>query len=695
MTTMMDSEQGLLKNLEPVSPKTIFTEKTRSAEKTREALAATVLAKFQQTQNDRFKQERKWYFDLAFYLGEHYIRFKTDKSNLRHSIYTPQAPYWRVRPRINQVRKICRKEMSRLTSQQPNAYVIPSSLEDRDIFAAQAGEQIWSSVWRQYKFNVTLRRAVFWQTICGNGFIKQFWNDDKVDKLNDQMGDLEILPITPFHVFIPDLKEEELENQPFVMHAQARDKAWLQNRLGKEFVSTRLQSVDDSMYSIMGIGHQAERSSVITLECWVRPGIFDELPEGGVCLVIDNQVVAGSQGWPYTHNEYPFSKLDGIPTGKFYNDSIVDDLIPLQQELNRSRGQIIEAKNSMAKPRLLAEEGAIDPARITSEPGQVILYKTGYNLPTELGMQNMPSYVTEEINRTYTDMADLSGQHEVSKGQVPPGVTAAVAISYLQEQDESIISAHFDSIEEGIEKTARQLLSYVKDYWDEERTVKMTGIDSAFDVQAFKGSDLNGNTDIRVESGSALPTSRAAKQAFIMDLMKMGWIKPERGLEVMEIGGLNKIYEQVQVDARQAQRENLKMRIAKPEDISNYMEAWAAETDVSLKTDPKTGAALDPPLIVPVHDYDNHPIHIEEHNRYRKSQAYETADTHTKRLFDAHVKAHMEGMAGLAATNAALPPDMQNPLEAPPGTEGMNAEQPGMEQPGMETDQPPQGEVVA
>src|SRR5690606_5934420 len=141
--------------------------------------------------------------------------------------------------------------------------------------------------------------------------------------------------------------------------------------------------------------------------------------------------------------------------------------------------------------------------------------------------------------------------------------------------------------------------------WDLPRTVKLAGDDEYFDTMMFKGSELRNNTDIIVEAGSALPISKAAKQAFIMDLMKMGFIDPATGLEVMEMGGVAKIYEAVQVDVRQAQRENLRM--SKIDDESYQM---------AKMVNPDTA-------IIPVNSYDNHQLHIETHNKYRKSQAFE------------------------------------------------------------------------
>ena len=58
---------------------------------------------------------------------------------------TPKAPPYRVRLTVNRVRSIVRTELSRMTSNKPNASVVPASSEDQDLFAATAGEQVWES----------------------------------------------------------------------------------------------------------------------------------------------------------------------------------------------------------------------------------------------------------------------------------------------------------------------------------------------------------------------------------------------------------------------------------------------------------------------------------------------------------------------------------------------------------------------
>lgn len=650
----------------------VFSQEGKEYDDLRARLAAYAEAWFSKCQNDRVGVERQWYLNLAYYYGNQHVQFRRTSGNSPFDLYTPPAPYYRVRIVINQIRKIIRKEIARLVAQKPNAFVVPSSTEDGDVFAAQAAEQIWESLWRDKNFNKVLRRAVFWKATCGVGFVKSYWDPTKVDKHNpDQAGDICIEPISPFYIFVPELTIEEIEDQPYIIHAQVRNTAWIKANWGVDAADNRYSSVDDQLLAVQGTNRNAsKKETAIVLEVWVKPGYIPELPQGGMFTVAGGQIVQGFDSWPYDHGQYPFAKIDGMPTGKFYPSSVVEDLIPIQKELNRTRAQLIEAKNKTSKPQLVAEEGSVDPKRITTEPGQVVLYKVGFQPPTPLPLQNLPPYVTEEIDRLYTDLQDLSGQHEVSNGSTPPGVTAATAISFLQEQDESLIAPEYQSLEEAIEKIATLSLVYVKMYWDEKRTVKVTGLNGSFDVMTFQSADLHGNTDIRVESGSSLPTSRAAKQAFIMDLMKMGFVEPNKGLELMEVGGLASIYEQIQVDKRQAQRENLKMRVVTPEMQQKHEEAWMLEQQANMDRtkDIDAGMNLVPPLMVPVHTYDNHQVHIEIHNQYRKSQAFETAPPEVQALFEEHVRQHQEAEMGML-THPLTGMSDTNPNAAPMGEE--------------------------
>lgn len=676
----LNNASGMLASSDEGSQSTLDYSQSRAMKKEHDKIVKWTQNQFRSIRNARTQTERQWYLNLAFFFGKQNVALLKPQMNavgtgMTTRLWIPPAPYYRARPVINLTRPTIRHELSQLTNNKPTASVIPASAEDRDMYAANAGEQIWDNYYREKNIKAIIRRTMWWTLTCGTGFMKSYWDateGPKDPQSKQPQGDVCYSHETPFHVLCPDFREEELESQPFLIHAQVKSPEFVKMRFQKALDGSLVNPsqadaadiLEDSFMNLVGTQTMNRQQSVLVLECWIKPGSHPMFPEGAFYTVVGDKIVQGFQGWPFSHGKFPFAKFDHIPGGKFYGTSSIEDLIPLQKEYNRTRGQIIEAKNRMAKPQLIAPRGSIDPSKITTEPGQVILYTPGFQPPQPLPLSPLPSYVVQEIERIRNDWNDISGQHEVSHGQVPPGVTAATAISYLQERDESKLSPSFDSLEEGIQKIAHMTLSYVADYWTAERVIKVTGPDGSFDALAFKGSDLNGNLDIKIEAGSSMPTSKAAKQALIMDLMKMGFIDPQKGLEVMDMGGINKIYEQIQVDQRQVQRENLRMSKVTAEMIAEheaqFMQQQQMEQQQQTLEDPMqqqimgepSGPPMQPPMqqlgppppIIPVNTWDNHKVHIEGHNNYRKGQAFENLPPETKALYEQHVMMHIQAM---------------------------------------------------
>lgn len=688
-------------------------------------LVAWVKSSYQSCKSARIKQERQWYLNMAFYRGHQWVAYLRDQGGMLSSgkLTSPKAPPYRVRLTVNRVRGVVRTELSRMTSNKPNASVVPASSEDQDLFAATAGEQVWESIYTDKKLARIYARTAFWQSVCGVGFIKCWWDTYATDSVTGMRGDICYAPVTPFHLFVPDLEQEEIEDQPYVINAYTKSVVWCKKTYGKDFRATVVSAgeiMDEAFLDLSG-AHNAKPDSVLVLEMWMKPGAHADYPEGGYVTIVDDTIVALHAGPMYKHNQYPFIKYDHVPTGKFYTESVITDLIPVQREYNRTRSQVVEAKNRMAKPQLMAPRGSVDAAKITSEPGIVIFYRPGLAPPQPLPLQPLPNYVLQEMDRSISDMEDLSSQHEVSKGTAPAGVTAATAISFLQERDDSVMATTYQSIEAGWEKLAKQTLSHVVEFWDIARIVKVTGVDGSFDSISLKGSDISSGTDIRMEAGSALPISKAARQAFIMDMMKLGFIPPDKGLEMMDIGGVQRIYEELAIDKRQAQRENLRMRSLEIQEIEAHLkevqdaEAFAdfaedqhnqvqAEQQQNAPTDDlgfpvqpeqqpfqlPPNLQVPPASVIPVNTWDNHAVHIEVHNKFRKSQQFEQLSEEIKAQFEAHVEAHAQSLMQSAA-NAQMamggPTDPNASMGGPesPGGPGSNQFGP----PGTEEGAPP------
>lgn len=236
---------------------------------------------------------------------------------------------------------------------------------------------------------------------------------------------------------------------------------------------------------------------------------------------------------------------------------------------------------------------------------------------------------------------------------------------------------------------ARQSLSLFVQYVDTPRLIKTVGSDGSFDAMMLSGSDIASGTDIRVESGSALPTSKAARQSLITEWMKMGFISPNDGLRVLEMGMLKQYYNLIKIDENAAQRENLSMKKLDEAQIQQAAMEYAQKVqagDPSIMTqDPMTGEMIPAPQppIIEVHDWDNHAVHVEVHNRFRKSQTFELLPDPVKEEFQKHIALHQQALQAQqmqAMMMGAQPQQELGQSGAPQGTpdqSGMTEQQLG------------------
>lgn len=296
-------------------------------------------------------------------------------------------------------------------------------------------------------------------------------------------------------------------------------------------------------------------------------------------------------------------------SGKFYDSSFITTIIPLQREYNRTRSQLIENKNITARPQWAIQAGSMDVRQLTTEPGAVLQFAPGATPPKPVEMQGMPAYVMDHIERTSREMDEIASQNEVSKGNVPPGVEAATAISYLQERDDAAVAYAVRNRERAYERITQQMLSLVQQYWDAERVVKVVGKNNMYDSYVFKGSDLKDNTDYRVVAGSGQPISRAAQKAEILELMKGGAIPPAKGLRFLGMPDMEALINEIEIDSIQASKENLKMSRG---------------------------------MFVPVENWHDHVAHLEEHDDFKKREEYEVLDPQLKKIFRFHDYNHLQ-----------------------------------------------------
>jgi hypothetical protein len=621
---------------------------------------------------------RKWTYHLAMVGGAQYMQqmgvgdFAT--------LGMPKVPAYRVRSVTNILRPMVRMEIANYTSQKPTAVVTPATGETEDFYAAQAAEQVWESIYRRQQLKKKWARNAFWYVVTGNAFVRTTWNNavelpdvDAIYELSagekvrlPAQGDVNIANVTPFHLFVPDLLEQEIEDQPYVFQAYVKPLDWARRQFNDPGIMPDCKAANeilDSVYFSRASVQGEKADSVLVLECWMKPGALAQFPDGCFATVVNEKVVGYVDHMPYGHQQFPFAHAITIDTGKFYGASVLEDAIPIQKEYNNSVNQIIESKRRMGRPQWVVPKGSIDVNRMTSEPGAVLQYEAALGEPRQISGTPIPSYVVEEPQRIKQDFEDITGQHAVSRGSTDGSVVAATAISFLQERDDALRQTGYDHVESLMEKVGQQALSLFAAYVEVPRSIKVVGSDKILNVLELKGSDIAAGTDLNIEGGSALPQSKSAKTALLMDLFQAGAISNQDLLSLMDMGGVQVLTDRLRIDRAEAQRENLRFKNLSDEEIQQYemqvLQADPANGATNWVTGPD-GAPLGAANIIPVEVWQNHPVHIDEHNNFRKTTEYMMLNDEAKRLLEDHIQDHQHASMGQASgmPGMGLPPEM-------------------------------------
>jgi hypothetical protein len=651
------------------------------------ALAHWVKKKYDQCKQDRSGIQQQWYINLAFYKGDQYVSLVNGK------LFKAAPIPSRVRLAINRIRPAMRTQVSRMVSQKPSATVIPASSEDEDILAAESGEAVWEHQSEQEEYQKHMIDAAWWASNTGVGYIKTEWDssfhdphanpDPETGEALGADGKITYSAPTPFHIHVPNLLARDIEDQPFVIHSftMTHEEAQMAypEHIGPDHECTVVGSneiMETEYLNLKGSQQNAQPDSVLILEAWLKPGASNLAPKGGKVIVVDNKVVYKFlEGIPYKHGEYPFAKIDDVLSGGYYSTSVIEDLIPLQKEYNRNRSQGVEIRNLGAKPGYFVQEGSVDLGKWKSTAGQLIPVKPGFQNPVPIQLPSVTPAHQQELEIIKMDMEDISGQHQVSKGTAPSGVTAATAISFLQEQDQSFMAPTYTSIELATRKVARQTLQLAVQYWDEPRLIKAVGNDQAMSIRYMGRADIKNGTDIRIEGGTSIPQSKAARTAFIMDLINRGLIPADKGLEMLNMPNMRSYYALIKIDENHATRENIRLKQVSPDEINALnqevqakKEAYMVEQGFVKGTDPETGApitdevwAREDAVIaqlfdqmdaakLPTNDWDNDEVHIFTHEKFMKTQAFEMLDPVVQKEFVKHVEEHKAKMQSKALT---------------------------------------------
>jgi hypothetical protein len=666
-----------------------------------EKAVAEVDAKFERWLKQRKPYEIQWFINAAFYRGLQYIAY----DNQYHTIRTTQpvdVPSTKKKVPINRIFPKIRARLAKFLRGRPQPTVIAASNEIHDRLNARASQLALDYAWRKLFLEIRYRDALLWAKDCGKGFWWFHWNEDAQGRMKISnpatgstqvltlpLGDVQIEVGSPFEVLVSDPSIAAIGDQPEIMRVKLRDiedvrgrypkvahliqatpgyeEAFqFERRIASLTAKTEGMTLTDSPGDRSGTDKEGrDTNKVLVKELFCRPS--KKWPNGRY-LVVVGSVLARNDELPWfsdMENPFPVEEFTDVSNvGQFWSTTITEQLIGPQRQYNFIRNKIDQQLRLMMHPKIFTPKQAmIAKNAFHSGAGEKIEYNWIPGLPAPFAWTppNVAADAWRLIQTLKEEIEDISQIFPASEGSVG-SAASGYQTNLLQEASDGVHAPDARAHELTIERSAWKIRRLMKLGYDVPRLLTVAGANRQAEVIEFHSEQIDENADIIVQTGSGLPTLKAAKQQILLDYYEKGIFGPpgtpdanRKFLSMADVGGLDTVTDPARNDEELAMMEN--------DDIANGND-------------------------IPVPQFfEDHMQHYQVHTNLLKSVEAREWDDDKKLALISHVLLHFKFINPIAAANHALEYGLTNligfgpdkipppPQPAPMGAPGIPGQQ--------------------
>lgn len=501
---------------------------------------------------------------IAFYSGNQYIR---DSGN--------PAKGYRVRLKENHTNNNLNRMISIFVQNMPIVRVFPSSIQHEDISNAEATEFYGKYIWRIKKMEQLLAKYLKYAAIFGNGLTWRRYDPFLNGKLaidpsetesgkaeiRDWRGDSRISVLDPFK-FAPRPGIEEMDDMYDCFIDEPVNRQDLESKYGK---------IDADPATVLNAktGQTRKDNDMVVQHHyyhkptpWFEEGLY--VCWAGKTLVKARDSSECEKVLPVTH--LPFDK---VPLS-FWAGAPIDQVMDLQEQLNRASSMIIEARNLMARPRFFVSNEAKMPAQsITDRPGDIFRFAKEGGEPKPL----VANFNFAELAAHKTDIRNalsaVLGMSSASRGEIPQATRTALALQLVLEQDRSQYLPFIKSFHQSILDAFQGLFEIAAEYIHEEdpRVVKIEGVQGS---KLFHGGMVPSPLDMYLEDTNPLGWTAAGRIEQVGNLIDRKVITDRNQiLEMLKLNSTDPVFELKRINQQAALKEIDLLNKAQPVDIGS------------------------------------------------------------------------------------------------------------------------------
>ena len=349
------------------------------------------------------------------------------------------------------------------------------------------------------------------------------------------LGDVAVKPWLPYYCFPEETKKSIKECDYFeTIEWKFKQEVEADNPKAKGKIKENAHVMWDMSASDLSIPD----NMVMVRSFWHKP--TKHFPEGCKITYCEDLILEWID-FPYEDKELPFIEDKDIDVvDEFWGRPFIINIEQFYRMNNSIWSGIARNHGVLNAPKYVYPEGSVDKQSLNNEFGS-IAYRGG--VPPQVLQHNYVNRNEIELsNLISTRSGKLARLFDISRGNVPQGVTAAQAMRLLEDQQFQAMSTTAENRKQRILDIYRKVVLRMAQYYspNDGRMSRILGSNNSYLMQSFKKFDFNLIYDIRIENDSVLSSSRAGRMADIVDLNTANQKDPLFGKkEMIRILGLN------------------------------------------------------------------------------------------------------------------------------------------------------------
>lgn len=561
------------------------------------------IAFLQKDSEDRVRQIQR---NIQLYKGVQYQDQEVTRTNLRDERTDKAKQVQKIV--CNHLFDLTENRVSRQVKYRPAVAVLPTNDEFQDKTAAKFVRMLIDHIWyvENYESQITPEQVRL-VSVTGENYLFIVWDpmkgdihpdsknldknrvpliDEQGNQQKDEAGepmyiekDVHVGDVAYELVMAPDILLQKRQSYKMVDYLFRKRLVSVEElRADYPEQAHQIKAGSEEIYDYETMTTKKSDNEAVVWELWHRK---TKMLDKGRYIKFTKDVILENTKHPYSHGKLPCVRLTDIDVpGECHGYSFYETVKSLTGVYNNITNLIVRNQMLVSHPKWMMPAGACKLDQLGNDV-TIVQFK-GPQAPTLVQSQPSPPELFNFRQMIKEEFQQISGVFGVSRGEPPKGITAAVALQFLSEQENERYNNTVLKINEFHREVALMTIAVAGDYYDSSdgRMLRVLGKNNAWMSKFFDAAHLEKDYDVRVQNSSALPNSKAARLQTLLDLNERfpGQVTPEQVLDMLDLAQSDKFLDVSTVAVRTAEAEVEELMegkdIPEPQEFEDLIVKW-------------------------------------------------------------------------------------------------------------------------